>query len=804
MPPLPVFPDNGLSNSVIPPVFIGLGISTVFAETLGWNFSGLIVPGYLAPIFIVKPISAIVIVIEAIISYLVLRLLSEGFSKSGTWTSFFGQDAFFALFCISILVKSAMEGPLLPLIGDFLNRSVGMNVDFRNEFHSTGLIIVPLMANIFWRHGFRRNLIPSVVVIGSTFLLTRFVLIPYTNFSVNAFELFYSKMATDFADSPQYYLILLMGSFLAARNKNLYGWSYHGMLIPALLGIAWLTPLKILTTFIEAGLIVWIGKTLVSFRMLRNVTIEGPRKLFFLFSIGFTLKIIAGFILAYTNPGFTATDVYGFAYILPSLIAFEMWTRGSFIKIARISIQTSFFSFLIGMLLSVMFNVYLPDESSSTKHTESTPIAGQTSPVSKTVSGGVSSWLRSYVPQRLIYGNQYSATSLKQLSEIEKKLAVPLIRSIRRNRPVTGQSADAFNEALERYGMELIEINEPGALDPVYILMGSQSGPFHGVFLFRRSAATSYVIEVPHPLTEVRTMDIGIDLFQRMNARALFISGVSRRKDIDEFDVTHLQNRQSIFQLMHQVIHREYISTSPLTTLQVRGAGNLESDVVDVLVDSSVILEDTERKSGDMKYAIEMLESTGVKLRTGAGNREESGYSHNSNAQYAYSSSFRMGQFASLWFSKEFREELLTTIIPDPVVRQLNWATSTESCAALLIASTPFTSVDRAAIEPLILQASECLGLYVKTQNIMYLKQLTTICEARGYSIHLVHESMLGIDLPVLEERSSNPARRILMNLSVAPQAALAVGVTDDAVRNAVYSMRMSRASALILVEDER
>jgi len=63
---LPIFPENGLSNSVIPPVLVGLGFSTFFTETLGWNFSGLIVPGYIAPIFIVKPVSGIIIVIEAL------------------------------------------------------------------------------------------------------------------------------------------------------------------------------------------------------------------------------------------------------------------------------------------------------------------------------------------------------------------------------------------------------------------------------------------------------------------------------------------------------------------------------------------------------------------------------------------------------------------------------------------------------------------------------------------------------------------------------------------------------------------
>ena len=86
----------------------------------------------------------------------------------------------------------------------------------------------------------------------------------------------------------------------------------------------------------------------------------------------------------------------------------------------------------------------------------------------------------------------------------------------------------------------------------------------------------------------------------------------------------------------------------------------------------------------------------------------------------------------------------------------------------------------------------------------MYLKQLTTLSEDRGYSIRLVHDPILGIDLLMLEEHSDTPARNILLHPAAFPRDALTVGQSDDAIRNAVYSMRMSRASALILMEDER
>ena len=100
----------------------------------------------------------------------------------------------------------------------------------------------------------------------------------------------YSKMAVNFEDSARYYVILLIGAAMATFNKYKYGWSYHGMLIPALMGIAWLTPLKILTTFVEAICIITLALVLLKSRFMSKMTIEGPRKVLLFFSIGFFIE----------------------------------------------------------------------------------------------------------------------------------------------------------------------------------------------------------------------------------------------------------------------------------------------------------------------------------------------------------------------------------------------------------------------------------------------------------------------------------------------------------------------------------
>ena len=67
---LPIFPEGGLASSVITTVWVGVFVVCFFNLRFGWVLSGLVVPGYLVPLVILKPLAAGVIVVEAIITYL--------------------------------------------------------------------------------------------------------------------------------------------------------------------------------------------------------------------------------------------------------------------------------------------------------------------------------------------------------------------------------------------------------------------------------------------------------------------------------------------------------------------------------------------------------------------------------------------------------------------------------------------------------------------------------------------------------------------------------------------------------------
>ena len=65
---LNIFPSGGgLGQSVITTVWVGIGVVCFLNLRFGFPLTGLVVPGYLVPLFIVSPTSAIVILIEAVI-----------------------------------------------------------------------------------------------------------------------------------------------------------------------------------------------------------------------------------------------------------------------------------------------------------------------------------------------------------------------------------------------------------------------------------------------------------------------------------------------------------------------------------------------------------------------------------------------------------------------------------------------------------------------------------------------------------------------------------------------------------------
>ncbi|MCS6884968.1 MAG: poly-gamma-glutamate biosynthesis protein PgsC/CapC [Acidobacteriota bacterium] len=337
---LPIFYENGLGSSIFPPVLVGVVVMTLGAELFGWVYSGLLVPGFIAPIIILEPRSAVLMAVEAILSYLFVLGLSTLGTKTDLWSEFFGRERFFAILIVSVGVRLLLEAAVLPHLGILIS----------GEVSSVGFVFVPLLANMFWNSGLRKTFWPVSCSIFLTWLITRYLLIEHTNFSLSRLNLIYEAASIEFASGAKSQIILLTAAYLASRSNILYGWDFNGILVPSLLALVVVYPTKYVATLVEAISVLLIAKFIASRKRFETTTIEGPRKTLFLFTISFLVKMVIDATLGLRWPGLTAIDFYGFGYILSTLMAAKMWQKGASIVLLPI-LRTSLFAALVGNVL---------------------------------------------------------------------------------------------------------------------------------------------------------------------------------------------------------------------------------------------------------------------------------------------------------------------------------------------------------------------------------------------------------------------------------------------------------------------
>lgn len=361
--PLPIFPDGSLASSVITTVWIGVFVVCLFNLRFGWVLSGLVVPGYIVPLLIAKPISAAVVLVEASLTYAVFWLLSERLSGPGRWSSFFGRDRFMGLILASVGVRLLLDGWLLPIAAARLNDRFGLNVHWQDNLYSFGLIVVALLANQLWKPGYWRGMTQALVMIAVTFAIVRFGLMELTNFRIGAVVYLYEDFASSVLASPKAYIILIVTCFIASRMNLRYGWDFSGILIPALLALQWYQPWKIATSILEAMVIYLLASSLLSSRLFASATIEGGRKILLFFNISFAYKMLLGHGLAFAGVEQRITDFYGFGYLLPTLIALKAHDKNILARVCRATVQVSFMGALAGSLAGFLLTIFLPERS---------------------------------------------------------------------------------------------------------------------------------------------------------------------------------------------------------------------------------------------------------------------------------------------------------------------------------------------------------------------------------------------------------------------------------------------------------
>ncbi|MEE2750880.1 MAG: poly-gamma-glutamate biosynthesis protein PgsC/CapC [Myxococcota bacterium] len=334
----------------------------VLGEFFGWPQSGLVVPGYLAGILVIQPMVAAVIAAEAVLTYLLALIAGRILTRFLPISRPFGRDRFFLILLCSVIVRLWVEsGPAQELIIAAGLSSVG-------PLHSLGLVLVPLAANALWMPGLLRGVplvgLPVLVV----FWFLDGVLLPWTNLNLSHFAFTYENLAHDFVSVPRAYVLLLVGTLVAMRFNLRFGWEFGGVLIPGLLAIAWIEPEKVVATFVEVILTVAAMRLLTRIRPLSSVNLSGLRPLVLAFTVAYGLKLVVAAWLGQKYPGLRASDLFGFGYLLPSLIAVRCWQRGQMWRVLLPTALASFGGFVLGSMAGLALEEARPPATEQELH----------------------------------------------------------------------------------------------------------------------------------------------------------------------------------------------------------------------------------------------------------------------------------------------------------------------------------------------------------------------------------------------------------------------------------------------------
>lgn len=356
---LSVFPSAYVDNSLLTAVLLGVLLIWILTELYGWPQSGLVVPGYLAGVFVIQPWAGMVVLGEAILTYFLSVAIARWIPRIAPLDRAFGRNRFFLILLVSVFVRLFVEG------GTFLQLLEQAGLPLDTPLNSLGLVLVPLTANAMWRTGLFKGLPMIAAPTLAVYLLLLYVLLPHTNLSFAQFELTYEDLSRDFISSPRAYMLLLVGALMATHMAVRYGWDAGGIIIPGLLAITWVQPEKLLATLVEVLLIVGALRLMQRLPPLRTANLTGMRPLVLAFTAGYVVKLLLSFGLAERYPGLRITDLFGFGYLLPALIAVRCWRYGSLPRVVFPGIAVSLAAFIVGTSLGVGLEQLrpLPQES---------------------------------------------------------------------------------------------------------------------------------------------------------------------------------------------------------------------------------------------------------------------------------------------------------------------------------------------------------------------------------------------------------------------------------------------------------
>ena len=546
--PLPIFPIDSASVTLTTTVWIGVVVAVFFNLKLGWNLSALVVPGYLVPLLLSRPTTAGVIFLEAAITYLLARIISDCLRQLPWWSSFFGRDRFFIIVVISVIVRATFDGWLLPGLGKYIVTEIGWSFDYRNELQSFGLIIVALIANYFWKPGLVRGLVPFMTTLGVTYFIICVLLGSLTNLNLSNFNLMYEDISSSLLASPKSYIILVCTAFLASWINLRYAWDFNGILIPALIGMMLHDPMKIVASCTECMVIFFLGNLLLTTPWLRNVGMQGGRKLLFFFTVCFTVRLLYAHTIPFFSSNAQVTDVFGLGYLLSTLMAVKAHDKQLMVRMLKGTLQVSLVGGIAGSLIGFAlfsWSGYLLSDSIAAATSENLNAPEEVLRSQKPIN----QLIRQNKP--LLYEKK-EAGSYQPPSYAEISMFRSALRDLKR-------LANTNNDdAIEQICRKLAAVNYSLTISADDVLFLTERQPTHGwgMFAIDIGQPDGVCFEVPTPLDEWGTFESGLSLMKLLPCCGLAIAGAGQTTNIDgTSDVT--ASNATMFSEFHKVFGQQ-------------------------------------------------------------------------------------------------------------------------------------------------------------------------------------------------------------------------------------------------------
>jgi hypothetical protein len=136
----------------------------------------------------------------------------------------------------------------------------------------------------------------------------------------------------------------------------------------------------------------------------------------------------------------------------------------------------------------------------------------------------------------------------------------------------------------------------------ILVLRGDPKKNYVGTYLFRMNYKHNVIIEVPHPLHDLKTLDQGFDAFHVLEARALFVAGTHRNANEAESPCSILEQKPNPFRISdvahftQNFFHAAHTSINDLDPnaifISLHGFGSAQTIDVDLIVSNGTDVVD--------------------------------------------------------------------------------------------------------------------------------------------------------------------------------------------------------------------